>query len=196
MTDYDFGAFASHYYNNESDIRKSLVISKVNKYCQILYKQSWLWTEIRNIYSLNNITVSYEELQKRIFIDFTNVSKQLQLPQILDLNFIYLVHVYARIHYERQLWIPVGNLLASLKKSFGDYPKLCFPENDSQPVDIQKIDQWIQKNRKFFSLINELDFSFRGGITSLTIEISYFTALRKIYLSGQNIRICRLRCAP
>lgn len=188
MCVYGFGVFASNYYNNQHDIRKSCVISKVNKYCQILYQQSWIWVGIRNIYSLNNIAVSYEELQKRIFTDYTNVSQHFQPSYFLDLNYIFMMHVYARIYYERQLWGPVGDLLAALKQSFKNYPKLCLPDSASQLIDIQKIDQWIEKNRKFFLLINELDFSFKGGISSLTIEISYFTGLRKIYLSGQNIK--------
>lgn len=206
-----FCAFALCYYNMNDDIRKSYLISKVNKYCQVGYQESSIWIEIRKLYSLKNVKVSYNELQSRVLTDFTNFCQHYPKPLYINFEQIFIVHAHARLVYERNFWNEVNIVILDSKNAIGNFNEICrnIPEikdflnlydsigKDQLKNVILKIDEWVNNNKIIFSMVNILD-NKKNDISALTSEISYFTGLQKIYLSDQNIKslpneICNLK---
>lgn len=183
-----FGVFAANYFFMSDDIKNSSIVSRVNKQCH-----NEFWEGIRNIYSLKKNEVTNEELQKRILTDLTNYCEHYPEPFKINLNQIFRLHCHARLIYERGLWNEVSPLIQS-RKAKGDFKEICgniYPNNNigSERLNevIFKIDEWINTNKKKFKLITILNNS-DNFISALTIEISYFTGLQKIYLSDQYIK--------
>ncbi len=124
--DYNDGlyAFAQYFWASSLDIGNSILISSLNKFYQKEFLESSIWSEYRKIYSVEQKDVSNAELKKRMITDFTNVFSETApleyfkfQPQKMGLKEIFVVHGFARIICDSNIWDRVHSRLVCLKKN-------------------------------------------------------------------------------
>jgi len=225
--DYTMGfyAFAENYFCNDFDVRNSFLISSLNKSYQNKFLESSIWSEYRKIYSVEQKDVSNAELKKRMITDFTNVFSETapleyfqSQPNKMGLKEILVVHGFARIFCECNLWQAVQSRLIDIEKNVGDF----FQDNDylknNDPLIMHKaaiafmdlninnlqdfakitelcrnttlkIDNWINTNKINFHLISDLTFGRSYmDCKAITPEISLFTGVTKIQMCSLGLK--------
>lgn len=229
IAEYDYNdglyAFAQNYWSNSFDIGNSMLISSLNKFYQKEFLISSIWSEYRKIYSVEQKDVSNAELKKRMITDFTNVFSETapleyfqSQPKKMGLKEILVVHSFARIFCECNLWQAVQSRLIDIEKNVGDFFQDDYSLKNSAPFtqhqaatafknlninnlqDFEKItelcrdtsfkiDNWINTNKINFHLISDLTFGRSYmGCKAFTPEISLFTGLKKIQMCSLGLK--------